>query len=113
MKNIQGTTDNLELFNKEGKIVYKFYIDQDGYSYEFTRDSFGNALTFRNSSGFSYEFTRDSFGSELTYKNSFGSYRIKCKHVSKEEYENFINGVKKHTMEELTKLLGYDFKIVK
>jgi hypothetical protein len=134
MKNIFGTTEKLELFNKEGKRVYSFHTNSTGFSYEqtfdsfgndltfkssygysweYTRDSFGNALTYRNSSGFSSEYTRDDKGNELAYKNSLELYEIKGKKVTKEQYEEFINGVKKHTMEELTKLLGYKFKLIK
>ena len=96
MKNILGTTENLELFNKEGKKFYEFLKDSDGisyesiydsngytliyknsngFSYEFTYDSNGKPLTFKNSSGFSYEYTRDSNGKELTYKDSTGITR--------------------------------------
>ena len=41
--------DELLRFNKEGKKVYKFYKYSDGFSYEYTYDSNGNILTYKNS----------------------------------------------------------------
>ena len=73
MKNILGTTENLELF-KKGRKVYEFK-NSNGYSYESTFDSNGNELTFKNSNGYSYESTFDSNGNELTFKNSNGETR--------------------------------------
>jgi hypothetical protein len=98
MKNILGTTENLELFNKDGRLLYNFYKDSDGYSYERTNDSNGNVLTFKDSTGYSSEYTRDSNGNELTYKNSMG----------------FTRGfdVPEYTMEELVEKIG-NFKIKK
>ena len=54
MKNILGNTEELELFNKEGKKVYHFYKDSDGFSWERTYDSNGNGLTYKDSNGNSY-----------------------------------------------------------
>ena len=51
MKNILGTTENLELFNKVGKRVYEFYKNSDVHSYECTYDSNGKILTSKNSDG--------------------------------------------------------------
>lgn len=51
MKNIQGTTDNLELFHENGKMSYHFYKYQCGYSYESTFDERGMELTFKDSGG--------------------------------------------------------------
>ncbi len=98
MKNILGTTENLELFNKEGKLLYEFCKDSNGFSFEYTRDSNGKELTYKDSNGFSNEYTYDSNGNELTYKDS--------------------NGVKlgfdipEYTMEQLVEKLG-NFKIKK
>ncbi len=72
MKNIQGTEENLELFNKNGTRVYEYNKDSDGYSEECTYDSNGNELTFKDSNGYSYECTYDSNGNVLTYKDSDG-----------------------------------------
>ena len=72
MKNIQGTEDNLELFDENGIVFYEYLKYPSGYSYEYTYDSNGNELTYKNSDGFSCEYTRDSNGKELTYKNSEG-----------------------------------------
>jgi len=98
MKNILGTTDNLELYNKEGKMVYKFYKDSDGYWYERTYDSNGEELTYKDSNGNWWEYTRDSNGNELTYKNSDGVTR------------GF--DIPEYTMEQLVEKLG-NFKIKK
>jgi hypothetical protein len=98
MKNILGTTESLELFDKDGRLLYNFYKGSDGYSYERTCDSNGNVLTFKDSTGYSSEYTYDSNGKELTYKNSTG----------------FTRGfdIPEYTMEELVEKLG-NFKIKK
>ena len=118
MKNILGTTEDLELYNKEGKKVYSFdntdgfssestydfngcnltYKDSNGFSYEQTNDSNGNTLNFKNSAGYWWESTYDSNGNELTYKNSYGVTR------------GF--DIPEYTMEELVEKLG-NFKIKK
>jgi YD repeat-containing protein len=98
MKNILGTTENLTLFDKDGKVVYRFYKDSDGFSSEYTYDSNGNTLTYKNSDGNSFECTYDSDGKELTYKNSNG---FSC---------GF--NIPEYTMEELVEKLG-NFKIKK
>jgi YD repeat-containing protein len=98
MKNILGTTENLELFNKEGKKVYEFCKTSNGYSFEYTYDSNGKELTYKDSNGFSYEYTRDSSGNELTFKGSNGVTR------------GF--DIPEYTMEQLVEKLG-NFKIKK
>lgn len=98
MKNILGKTENLELFNKEGRKVYEFYKDSNGYSFESTRDSDGNELTYKDSDGYSYEYTYDSNGNELTYKDSNGITR------------GF--DIPEYTMEQLVEKLG-NFKLKK
>ena len=75
MKNIFGKEEDLELFNKEGKLVYWFFIDSYGISWEKTYGSNGNVITYKNSNGFSFEKTYDSNGKELTYKDSDGVTR--------------------------------------
>jgi len=72
MKNILEKTEELELFNKDGRRVYEFIKDSDGFSFESTYDSNGKELTYKNSNGFSSEFTYDSEGKILTYKDSKG-----------------------------------------
>ena len=119
MKNILGTTENLQLFNKEGKLVYKFCKYADGYSYKCTYDSNGNILTLKDSNGYSSEYTYDSNGNELTYKNSngFSSERTYDSNGNELTYKN-SNGVTRgfdipeYTMEELVEKLG-NFKIKK
>jgi len=75
MKNIQGTTENLELFNKDGVRVYSYRKDSNGSWYECTYDSKGNESTYKDSNGYWYKCTYDSNGNELTYKNSNGETR--------------------------------------
>ena len=76
MKNIYGKKEDLELYDKEGNLVYEYYITSEGFSAEDTYDSFGNPLTYKNSSGFSCKYTRDCFGNTLTYESSRGySYK--------------------------------------
>ena len=98
MKNILGTTENLELFNKVGKMVYEFENESNGNWYEYTRDSNGRLLTYKESNGYWYEYTRDSNGKELTYKDSNGITR------------GF--DIPEYTMEQLVEKLG-NFKIKK
>jgi len=119
MKNILGTTENLELFDKEGRIVYHFYKDSDGYSSESTYNSNGKELTFKNSNGYSSEKTNDSHGNILTYKDSNGfSYELTRDSNGKELTYKDSNGVMRgfdipeYTMEELVEKLG-NFKIKK
>ena len=90
MKNIQGTEENLELFNKDGVRVYAYFKNLIGFSYECTYDSDNNELTYKNSDGVSSEYTYDSDGKELTYKDSNGISRGFDKTYTPEEVE-FIN----------------------
>ena len=98
MKNILGTTENLELFNKEGRKVYDFGKVLGGCSYERTYDSNGNKLTYKSSNGYWSKRTYNSNGKELTYKNSNGDTR---------GFE-----IPEYTMDELVEKLG-NFKIKK
>lgn len=98
MKNILGTTENLELYNKEGVIVYEFENDSNGFSSESIYDSNGYTLIYKDSYGDWLEFTRDSNGKELTFKDSNGVTR------------GF--DIPEYTMEQLVEKLG-NFKIKK
>jgi hypothetical protein len=51
MKNILGKTEELELFNKAGKRVYWFYKTLYGLICEYTYDSHGKELTYKDSDG--------------------------------------------------------------
>ena len=97
MKNILGTEENLELFNENGIRVYEYFKAYE-YSYEYTYDSYGKVLTYKDSNGYWYEYTRDSQGNELTYKDSEGVSR------------GF--DIPEYTMEELVSKIG-NFKIKK
>jgi YD repeat-containing protein len=98
MKNILGTTERLEFYNREGKVVYLFYKYRNGNSCEHTYNKNGKVLTFKDSDGFYFEYTRDENGKELTFRNSDGVKR------------GF--DIPEFTMEELTQKLG-NFKIKK
>ena len=58
MKNIQGTEDNLELFDENGIRFYEYFKCLDGFSCEYTRDSNGNVLTYKDSTGVSRGFDK-------------------------------------------------------
>ena len=49
MKNILGTTEDLDLYNKEGVMVYSFYKYPNGHWHEYTYDSNGKELTYKDS----------------------------------------------------------------
>ena len=79
-------------YHKNSEVVaFEKFKDSKGVSYEITYDDKGNILTYKDSDGYSYERTYDDKGNELTYKNSDGYFSIKCKEVSKQELENFVN----------------------
>ena len=122
MKNILGTQENLTLKDENGVVRYKFSKDllgeiweskydgngirrnqyiklRNGYSYMRTYNEKGKVLSFENSNGYWIKYTRDEEGNILTYKDSQGEYGIKGKRkVTKEEFENFVNSTKEHTM---------------
>ena len=108
MKNIQGTEEDLELFNENGVRVYAYrkwldglfqertynskgkvltYKNSNGFSCECTYDSQGKILNYKNSDGYSYEYTRDSKGNVLTFKDSNGVRRGFDKTCTLEEVE--------------------------
>ena len=76
MKNILGTTENLELFDKEGIRVYQFYKTLDGFSSETTRDSEGNELTYKNSDGLTRGFDIPEYTMEELVEK-LGNFKIK------------------------------------
>jgi hypothetical protein len=86
MKNTLGTEENLELFNENGVRVYEYRKESNGYCYEYTYDSNGKYLTFKDSLGFSSKYTRDAEGKELTYENFNGEKRFF--NVPKQERKN-------------------------
>ena len=76
-KNILGTKENLELFNKNGVRVYKYYNNSGRLSSEIIYNSKGQQLTCKRSNGFISKSTYDSFGNELSYKDSDGiAYKL-------------------------------------
>ena len=70
MKNIFGTTEELELRDENGVLRYSFNED-----YQYTYDSNGKQLTYEGSSGYWSKRTYDSNGNELTHEDSFGTKR--------------------------------------
>lgn len=102
MKNRQGKQEDLRLYNGEGNLVYEFYYSNyyfEGHWLERTYDHNGNELTFKDSYGYWSERTYYDNGGLLTYKNSNGVSRT---------YK-----IPEYTMEELTKIVGKEFKIKK
>lgn len=119
MKNILGQTEDLSLYNKEGKKVYIFIVNSDNISYEWTYDSNGNVLTCKNSHGFSSESTYDSNSNVLTYKDSNGfsseyTYDSNGKELTYKNSNGVSRGfdIPEFTMDELVAKLG-NFKIKK
>jgi YD repeat-containing protein len=118
MKNVFGKQEELELFNKEGELVYEFKQLGEGWS-ETTYDEKGNQLTFKNSKGFWSEYTYDDNGNKLTYKNSEGfwseyTYDKNGNQLTYRNSEGESSGldIPEYTMEELVKKIG-NFKIKK
>jgi hypothetical protein len=119
MKNILGTTEYLELFDKAGKRVYEFCKGVNGYVCECTYDSNGRILTFKNSYGYSHEYTYDSNGNILTYKDSKGysyeyTYDLRGNILTFKDPNGITRGadIPEYTMEGLVEKLG-NFKIKK
>jgi YD repeat-containing protein len=79
-------------YHKNSDVVkYKRYEGSSVYSYEYTYNEQGKALTYKNSSGYSHEYTYNEQGKALTYKNSSGEYKIKGEFVTKQEFDAFVN----------------------
>jgi hypothetical protein len=119
MKNALGTQENLQLYNKEGVVVYKFVKYSTGYWYKSSNDEKGRELTYETSEGYWSKRTRDEKGRELTYEDSKGSWSKS----TRDENGNILtyedsNGTRigfdipEYTMEELVEKLG-NFKIKK
>ena len=119
MKNVLGKQEELELFNKQGNLAYKFFQNWDRNWGEYTYDSNGNQLTYKNSNGYWGESTYDSNGNLLTYKdsNKYWCERTYDSNGNLLTYKN-SDGVMKgfdipeYTMEELVEKLG-NFKLKK
>jgi hypothetical protein len=76
MKNILGKTENLELFNKDGKRVYLFYKYLYGFSFEYTYDSNGKELTYKDSNGVVRGFEIPEYTMEELVEK-LGNFKIK------------------------------------
>jgi len=119
MKNVFGKQKELKLYNSKGDLVYEFYKNDD-YYWEYTYDDQGNQLTYENSNGYRCEYTYDDQGNQLTYKSSEGNWS----ELTYDDKGNALtykdsNGesrdfqIPEYTMEELTKIVGEEFKIKK
>lgn len=76
MKNILGTTEDLNLFNKEGRKVYEFYKDSNGDWWESTYDSNGKELTYKDSNGNTRGFEIPEYTMEELVEK-LGNFKIK------------------------------------
>jgi uncharacterized protein RhaS with RHS repeats len=114
MKNILGTTEELRLTDENGVLRYEYNED-----YQYTYNSNGNELTYNGLDGFWEKSTYDSNRNLLTYKNSNGywykrTYDSNGNELTVENSSGYKRGfdTPEYTMEELTKKLGYNFKII-
>lgn len=71
-KIIVDSRGNKEYYNSDGHLIKT--VRTDGSWEEYTSDTHGNDLTYKDSKGIWYEYTRDQYGNELTYKDSKGSW---------------------------------------
>lgn len=91
-------------YHKNSDIVkWKRKRHSDGYCNERTYNEQGQQLTLKDSNGYINERTYNEQGQEETYKDSDGYYEIKCKEVTKQEFEAFVN-------EEIIELNGIKYK---
>jgi hypothetical protein len=72
--NALGAFEDLELFDKNGNIVYKFVSYSDGDWFKSTYDKNGNKLTYEDSDGGWSKSTYDKNGNKLTYEDSGGIF---------------------------------------
>jgi len=87
-------------FDKNGHQIY--YEDSNGFwnKKEFNKND--NQIYFEDSEGYWYKSEYDENNNQIYFENSYG--RIK---------DNRPKTIQEYTMEELTKILGKPFKIVK
>ena len=118
MKNILGTTDDLELFYKDGDMAYQYNKNSDDYSWESTYDERGNELTYKDSNDYWEERTYDEMGNVLTYNSSKGysderTYDEKGNELTYKNSDGVMRGfdIPEYTIEELKEMLGKEFKI--
>jgi hypothetical protein len=139
--NALGAFEDLELFDKNGNVVYKFlsyskggwwkstydekgnqliYEDSSGYWYKYTYDEKGNELTYEDSNDYWRKSTYDEKGNKLTFEDSHGdwvkyTYDEKGNELTYEDSDGTKIGfdIPEFTMGELVKKIGYNFKIKK
>lgn len=110
-----------EIKDKNNREIY--YENSDGYWERREWDSNGNRIHFENSNGDWYRSEWDSNSNEIYYENSDGFwYRKEYDSNGYEIYFEDSSGliidkrpkpIPEYTMEELTKMLGKEFKIKK
>jgi len=120
MKNALGKKESLNLYNDKGVLVYKFYQSCNGLWSEIIYDDRRNELSYKNSLGDWYEYTRDDQGNPLTYKNCHcywykKTYDDQGNELTYKDSEGKLRGfdIPEYTMEQLTEMIGKEFKIKK
>jgi len=120
MKNALGKKESLKLYNDKGGLVYEFYKHPKGFWYERTFDNMGDELTFENSLGDWYEYTWNDNRNKLTYRNCHCYWYKKTfddqgKELTFKDSEGKLRGfdIPEYTMEQLTEMIGKEFKIKK
>jgi len=89
-----------EIRDKNNNEIY--HEDSDGYWYKSEYDENNNRIYFENSNGYWNKREFDKNNNEIYYETSYG-YIV----------DNRPKLIQEYTMEELTKILGKPFKIVK
>lgn len=93
MKNIQGTTENLSLYSKNGGLIYEFKSGILSYTkhlkYESIYDHFNKCIKYKSSKGFGWEKTFDKNGNLLSYIDSEGCRRD----YTYDSFNNKIHGI--------------------
>ena len=103
MKNIkeylESEDEKIVLYHKNGEKALWCWQVEDGKWFEYTFDTNGIVLTYKNSDGYWREYTRDEDGKELTCEDSVGTRR------------GF--DIEEMTIEEVCEALGKTIKITK
>jgi hypothetical protein len=75
--NALGVFEDLELFDKNGNIVYKFFTISNGHWWKSTYDEKSNQLTYENSFGIKKGFDIPEFTMEELVKKIGYNFKIK------------------------------------
>jgi len=109
----------IQLFDSNSNRIY--YENSDGYWRKREYDPNDNEIYFEDSNGFWYKKKYDSNGNDIYYENSKGywyknGFDSNGNLVYHETSDGIIEDkrpVKEMTIEEISKLLGYEVKIIK